>query len=98
MLVTGPNGAGKTNLLESLHVGTQGFSPRTRADAQLVRFGQAKTSVERGEWFFACAIPDPNTTGVQRHYEARAVGPLGLAAIRAVLNDIDTDEKQRNEK
>ena len=40
MLVTGPNGAGKTNLLESLHVGTQGFSPRTRVDAQLVRFGR----------------------------------------------------------
>jgi DNA replication and repair protein RecF len=39
VLVTGPNGAGKTNLLEALHVGTQGFSPRTRADAQLVRFG-----------------------------------------------------------
>ncbi len=39
MLVTGANGAGKTNLLESLHVGTQGFSPRTRADAQLVRLG-----------------------------------------------------------
>ena len=39
MLVVGPNGAGKTNLLESLHVGTQGFSPRTRTDAQLVRFG-----------------------------------------------------------
>ena len=39
MLVVGPNGAGKTNLLESLHVGTQGFSPRTRADAQLIRFG-----------------------------------------------------------
>ena len=39
MLVTGANGAGKTNLLESLHVGTQGFSPRTRADQQLVRLG-----------------------------------------------------------
>src|SRR5262249_3941161 len=26
--------------LESLHVGTQGFSPRTRTDAQLVRFGR----------------------------------------------------------
>lgn len=39
MLVTGLNGAGKTNLLESLHVGTQGFSPRTRADQQLVRLG-----------------------------------------------------------
>lgn len=41
MLVVGPNGAGKTNLLESLHVGTQGFSPRTRNDAQLVRFGES---------------------------------------------------------
>jgi DNA replication and repair protein RecF len=40
VLVVGPNGAGKTNLLESLHVGSQGFSPRTRADAQLVRFGE----------------------------------------------------------
>jgi DNA replication and repair protein RecF len=39
VLVTGPNGAGKTNLLEALHVGTQGFSPRARNDAQLVRFG-----------------------------------------------------------
>ena len=40
VLIVGANGAGKTNLLESLHVGTQGFSPRTRADAQLVRFGE----------------------------------------------------------
>ncbi len=39
VLVTGPNGAGKTNLLEALHVGSQGFSPRARTDAQLVRFG-----------------------------------------------------------
>jgi DNA replication and repair protein RecF len=41
VLVTGANGAGKTNLLESLHVGTQGFSPRTRSDAQLVRLGSS---------------------------------------------------------
>ena len=40
MLVVGRNGAGKTNLLESLHVGTQGFSPRTRSDAQMIRFGE----------------------------------------------------------
>lgn len=39
MLVVGANGAGKTNLLESLHVGSQGFSPRTRTDAALIRFG-----------------------------------------------------------
>jgi DNA replication and repair protein RecF len=40
VLVVGPNGAGKTNLLESLHVGTQGFSPRTRAESELIRFGE----------------------------------------------------------
>ena len=40
MLVVGRNGVGKTNLLESLHVVTQGFSPRTRQDAQLIRFGE----------------------------------------------------------
>lgn len=39
-LVVGPNGAGKTNLLEGLHVATQGFSPRTRADNRVVRFGE----------------------------------------------------------
>jgi DNA replication and repair protein RecF len=50
VLVIGPNGAGKTNLLESLHVGTQGFSPRTRVDAQLVRFGRDAARIAlRGE-------------------------------------------------
>ncbi len=53
MLAVGPNGAGKTNLLESLHVGTQGFSPRTRSDTELIRFGEtaARVRVEgsRGE-------------------------------------------------
>jgi DNA replication and repair protein RecF len=39
VLAVGPNGAGKTNLLESLHLAAQGFSPRTRSDAQLIRFG-----------------------------------------------------------
>nr|WP_245904916.1 DNA replication and repair protein RecF [Gaiella occulta] len=52
VLVTGENGAGKTNLLESLHLGTQGFSPRTRSDAQLIRYGAAAARValsgERG--------------------------------------------------
>jgi DNA replication and repair protein RecF len=53
VLAVGPNGVGKTNLLESLHVGTQGFSPRTRADAQLIRFGASAARVRvqgrRGE-------------------------------------------------
>jgi DNA replication and repair protein RecF len=45
VLAVGPNGVGKTNLLESLHVATQGFSPRTRTDAQLVRFGDRVSRV-----------------------------------------------------
>jgi DNA replication and repair protein RecF len=46
VLVTGPNGAGKTNLLEAVHVATQGLSFRTRQDAQLVRRG-AETGLTR---------------------------------------------------
>jgi DNA replication and repair protein RecF len=46
VLAVGENGAGKTNLLEALHVGTQGFSPRSRNDAQLVRFGAEAARVE----------------------------------------------------
>jgi DNA replication and repair protein RecF len=48
VLAVGPNGVGKTNLLEALHVGTQGFSPRTRNDRQLIRFGGdgARVAVE----------------------------------------------------
>jgi DNA replication and repair protein RecF len=45
VLVVGGNGTGKTNLLESLHVGTQGFSPRTRNDAQLIRLGTSAAAI-----------------------------------------------------
>ena len=46
VLAVGPNGAGKTNLLESLHVATQGFSPRTRSDAELIRFGETAARIQ----------------------------------------------------
>jgi DNA replication and repair protein RecF len=53
VLVVGPNGVGKTNLLEAVHVATQGFSPRTRTDAQVIRFGaegaRAFVSGRRGD-------------------------------------------------
>ena len=53
MLVVGPNGVGKTNLLEAVHVATQGFSPRTRTESQIVRFGddgaRAGVTGRRGE-------------------------------------------------
>lgn len=43
--MVGENGAGKTNLLEAVHVATQGFSPRPHAEAGLVRFGEAAATV-----------------------------------------------------
>jgi DNA replication and repair protein RecF len=53
VLVVGANGVGKTNLLEAAHVATQGFSPRTRTDSQVVRFGtegaRAAVAGRRGE-------------------------------------------------
>jgi DNA replication and repair protein RecF len=48
VLVTGENGAGKTNLLEAIHLGTQGFSPRTRSDARMIRTGESAAAVELG--------------------------------------------------
>ena len=45
ILAVGPNGAGKTNLLESLHLGTQGFSPRTRSDGEVIRFGEQSARI-----------------------------------------------------
>jgi hypothetical protein len=60
---------------------------------------QLKTVMEgRGEWLFVCAIPDPGTPGMQRQYEGRAADEHGLAAIRAVLKDIDNTLKQRGDK
>ena len=53
MLLVGPNGVGKTNLLEAVHVAAQGFSPRTRTDSQVIRFGaegaRAAIAGRRGE-------------------------------------------------
>jgi len=45
-LVHGANGSGKTNLLEALCVGLTGVSWRTRADRELVRFGERITRAE----------------------------------------------------
>jgi DNA replication and repair protein RecF len=45
-MVVGPNGAGKTNLLDAIHVGTQGFSLRTRLDVRTIRFGADAARVD----------------------------------------------------
>ncbi len=48
VLLHGANGAGKTNLLEALHVGTQGFSPRARRDVLMIRFDADAARVRLG--------------------------------------------------
>ena len=48
---------------------------------------------QRDEWDFICAIPNPQQNNLRRNYTTRAVGPSGLAAIRAVLEEIDRDRR-----
>jgi DNA replication and repair protein RecF len=44
--VVGPNGAGKTALIEMVHFGCLGYSPRTTSEGQVVRFGAELLRVE----------------------------------------------------
>jgi DNA replication and repair protein RecF len=90
VLVTGPNGAGKTNLLESLHVATQGFSPRTRNDAQLIRFGRDAGRVLvrglRGAVPVEAAVAITLREGKRAHLNGtRLPAPEGLRAELATL-------------
>jgi hypothetical protein len=59
--------------------------------ARGVTWQQLKTGATRDEWIFVCTIPQPRENNIERHYEARAVGPFGLAAIRAAIKEIDDD-------
>jgi hypothetical protein len=62
-----------------------------KLQARGVSWQQLKTGVARDEWLFVCAVPHPEQNNMERHYEARAVGPGGLAAIRAAIQEIDKD-------
>src|ERR1700709_2093547 len=46
--IVGPNGAGKTSLLEAVHFGCLGWSPRTTDESRLVAEGEQLTRVEVG--------------------------------------------------
>src|SRR5262245_42755503 len=50
---------------------------------------QRLESLGDGEWQFRCAVPRPENPSMRTHYEARAFGPHGLAAVRAALDTID---------
>lgn len=89
MLVTGRNGSGKTNLLESLHVGTQGFSPRTRSDVQLVRYGADRARValsgSRGEVATELEV----TLGLREAKQARLNG-AALRSTEQLRSEVST--------
>lgn len=88
-MLHGPNGAGKTNLLEALHVGTQGFSPRARRDGTLIRFGAnaARVAVSGtiGEAVFATDV-------VLAHGDSRQVELNGerLSSSERLRNELTT--------
>ena len=89
MLVSGPNGAGKTNLLEALHVGTQGFSPRSRSDAQLVRFdaaaGRVRLQGVNGETRFETEV----SLGARDARRARLNGGV-LSSAEQLRHELET--------
>ena len=87
VLVHGPNGAGKTNLLEALHVGTQGFSPRARGDGQMIRFGAEAARVAlrgvNGDATFEADVTERDLTDdqlVRSAFRDRRIAPLILRA------------------
>jgi hypothetical protein len=49
-----------------------------------------ETLGEAGEWKFSCAVPNRQNPNLRQNYEARAADQI--AALRAVLDKIDTDQ------
>ena len=89
VLVVGPNGVGKTNLLESLHVATQGFSPRTRQDAQLIRFGETAARIALTGRRNATAFEVSLTLRQNQAKEARLNGAR-LPAAESLRRELST--------
>jgi DNA replication and repair protein RecF len=90
VLATGPNGAGKTNLLEALHVGTQGFSPRTRTDRQLIRFGEdaARVAVRGRRAEAPIGVEVKLEAGVAKHASLNGAPLRSVEQLRAELTTL----------
>jgi DNA replication and repair protein RecF len=89
VLVVGPNGVGKTNLLESLHVATQGFSPRTHHDTQLIRFGESAGRIIASGRRGASAIEVSMTLRQGQAKEARLNGAR-LSSAESLRRELHT--------
>ena len=88
MLVVGENGVGKTNLLESLHVGTQGFSPRTRHGAELVRFGEKSARVALNGRRGATPTQTEVLVGVQKRARLNGANLRSAEQLRTELSTL----------
>jgi DNA replication and repair protein RecF len=88
VLVVGENGVGKTNLLESLHVGTQGFSPRTRHDAQLVRFGETSARIALKGRRGGAPTQTEVLVGLQRRARLNGANLRSLEQLRTELSTL----------
>ena len=85
-LLAGPNGAGKTNLLEALYFGLTGASWRTRAERELIAFGQGHARVEvevrAGGHRTELATIAQRGAGKTRRVDGNPAGPGGGDHVR----------------
>jgi hypothetical protein len=61
--------------------------------ARRVTSQRLETLGDSGEWRFWCAVPKVDNPNIRHVYEAKVAGENGLAAVRAVLEQIDHDAK-----
>ncbi len=87
-LLHGPNGAGKTNLLEALYLALAGRSCRTRAEREMIAFGEplaraeAVVEAERERRRFLCAV---DRSDGRRHLVNGSAPTADSAALRPAM-------------
>jgi hypothetical protein len=59
--------------------------------ARGVKVQRLESTGENGEWKFICSVPNRQNPQISRTYEARATDPI--AAVRAVLDQLDKDQR-----
>jgi DNA replication and repair protein RecF len=86
----GPNGAGKTNVLEAIHLLARGDSPRSRDDAELVRWGAAMARV-------TATMTGPAVEDGAERVEAMLFAPVGGERRRPRRYLVDGAPKRADE-
>jgi len=100
--VVGPNGAGKTSLIEMIHFGCAGYSPRTSTESQVIRFGSDVTRVEvdahlrsgpvTSEVGFRPGEPKRVTVAGAPERSVAALKPLGARLLKGFAEPVEVFE------